>query len=73
MYRKGKTVNDNCASGGEIVYVGYKQVQDHNHNQRYLKPEHEFLLFEYIEYAIAYRAIDKPKYKIPIMISSKSS
>ena len=64
LSRKGETVNEDCAVGGGIVGVGYKQAQYHNRDTRHLKPEHKFLLFEHIEYAVANRAIDKPEYKI---------
>lgn len=73
LSRKGETVNEDCAVGGEIVGVGYKQAQYHNRDTRHLKPEHKFLLFEHIEYAVAYRAIDEPEDKIQTKIAGENA
>lgn len=53
--------------------VGYKQAQYHNRDTRHFKPEHELLLFEHIEYAVAYRAIDEPEDKIQTKIAGESA
>lgn len=73
LCREGETVNEDCAVGGEIVDVGYKQAQCHNRDTRHLQPEHKLLLLEHIEYAVAYRAIDEPEDKIQTKISGKSA
>lgn len=53
--------------------VGYKQAQYHNRDTRHFKPEHELLLFEHIEYAVAYRAIDEPEDKIQTKIAGENA